>query len=51
MDKRIESQIVGTKITPPRDRQHKNNSPKEGTDGELNSRHEKDLPKGWMAEE
>ena len=40
--------MVGTKITRPRDGQHKNNSPKRWTDlGELNFRHENNSPKGW----
>ena len=37
--------MFGTKITRPRDGRHKNNSPKGGTDGELYSRQENNLPK------
>ena len=42
--------MVGTKITHPRDRQHKNNLLKGQMDGELNSPHENNLPKGWIAQ-
>ena len=38
---RMENQIVGTKITRPRDGWHKNNSPKGWMGGELNGWHEK----------
>ena len=38
---RMENQIVGTKITRPRDGWHKNNSPKGWMGGELNDWHEK----------
>ena len=56
--------MVGTKITHLRDGQHKNNSPKGWTGGELydwhednsskagelNGQHENNSPKGWMAQ-
>ena len=38
---RMENQIVGMKITPPRVGQYKNNSPKGWIRGELNGQHEK----------
>ena len=45
----MENQMVGTKITCPRDGRHKNNSPKGWTDGKLNGRHENNSPKRWIA--
>ena len=42
---RMENQIVGTKITRPRVRQCKNNSPKGWMGGELNGQHENNSPK------
>ena len=61
---RMENQMVGTKITRPRVVQHRNNSPKEWTDGELNDqhennsledgesngKHENNSPKGWTVQ-
>ena len=44
----MENQMVGTKITRPRVGQYKNNSPK---DGESNSKHENNSPKGWTEQE
>ena len=38
----------GTKITRPKDGCHKNNTPKERTDGESNGWLKNDLPKGWI---
>ena len=60
----MEIQIVGTKISRPRDGRHKNSLPKEWTDGQLNGRlennlskdgdlnvrHENNSPKGWTAQ-
>ena len=57
--------MVGTKIAHPRDRWHKNNSPKGWTDwqlngrhennslkdGELNSQHENNSSRGWTGRE
>ena len=37
--------MLGTKITRPRDVQHKNNSPKRWMGEELNGQHENNLPK------
>ena len=42
---RMENQLVSTKISRPRVRQHKNNSPKGWMGGELNGQHENNLPK------
>ena len=61
-DGRMESYIIGTKITRPRDGWHKNVSPEDGelnglqennsprrwTDRELNGWHKNNLPKRWM---
>ena len=44
---RMKNQIVSTKITCPRVGQCKNNSPK---DGESNSKHENNSPKGWTVQ-
>ena len=41
----MENQIVSTKITRPRVRQNKNNSPKGWTDGESNGQQENKLQK------
>ena len=43
--KRMENQIVSTKITRPRVGQCKNNSPKRWMGGELNGQHENNSPK------
>ena len=43
--KRMENQIVSTKITRPRVGKYKDNSPKGWTDGELNGQHENNSPK------
>ena len=62
--KRMENQIVSTKITRPRVGQYKNNSPKRWMggelngqhennsqkDGESNSKHENNSPKGWTVQ-
>ena len=62
---RMDNEMVGTKITHPRDGWHKNNSPKGWTngesygrqennlpkDGELNGQHENNSPKGWTGRE
>ena len=45
MDRRVESEIVGTKITRPKDELHKNNLPKGRADRELNGQHENNSPK------
>ena len=42
---RMENQIVSMKITRPRVRQHKNNSPERWMGGELNDCHENNSPK------
>ena len=60
----MENQMIGRKITRPRDVRHKNNSPKGWMgedlngqhennlpkDGESNSKHESNSPKGWTVQ-
>ena len=42
--------MVSTKITLSMDGWHKNNSPKERTDGELYGQHGNNLSNGWKAQ-